>query len=213
MGWGILLGVLVILSLLPLGIRVDYSQSGFTARVIAGPVKIRVFPAKKRKKHRNSGQEEKTGKQAEAASPARAPESAQKAPQSREASESGGSLSRLMPWLRLGMNFIGDFRKKIRLNHLYIRVVLAGDDPCDLAVNYGRAWAAVGNLLPNLERMFAIRDRDIRISCDFTASETTLAAKGDITITFGRLLCLGILYGIRALKILFATKRKGGAAA
>ena len=80
-------------------------------------------------------------------------------------------------------------------------MILAGDDPCDLAVNYGRAWAAIGNLMPSLERLFIIRKRDIQVSCDFTGTEIKIAAKGDMTIPLGRTLCLGVVYGIRALKI------------
>ena len=50
MGWGIFFACLVVLALLPLGIRVSYGEAGFEARVIAGPVKITLFPRKKRKK-------------------------------------------------------------------------------------------------------------------------------------------------------------------
>ena len=127
--------------------------------------------------------------------------------------QSGGSLERLVPWIRLGLDFLGALRRKIRLDNLYLHVVLAGDDPCDLAVNYGRAWAAVGDLLPKLERIFVIRKRDIQVGCDFAAEKITVAARGDMTMTLGRTLCLGTIYGIRALKIFLTMKREGGAAA
>ena len=127
--------------------------------------------------------------------------------------QSGGSLERFVPWIRLALDFLGALRRKIRLNNLYLHVVLAGDDPCDLAVNYGRAWAAVGDLLPKLERIFVIRKRDIQVDCDFAAEKITVAARGDMTVTLGRTLCLGTIYGIRALKIFLTMKREGGAAA
>jgi len=97
---------------------------------------------------------------------------------------------------------------------LELKVVMAGDDPCDLAVNYGRSWAALGNLLPRLERVLAIKRRDINIECDFTANSTLVTAGMDITITLGRLLSLLVVYGIRGLKTFLAIKkkRKGGAA-
>ena len=109
--------------------------------------------------------------------------------------------------------FLGDFRRKLRLDNLRVKLIMAADDPCDLAVNYGRTWAAVGNLLPQLERIFVIKKRDIEVACDFTASETLIIARLDVTITLGRLLALVFGYAIRALiqflKIM--KKRKGGA--
>ena len=90
---------------------------------------------------------------------------------------------------------------------------MAGGDPCDLAINYGKAWAAVGNLMPALERWFVIKKRNVEVECDFTASQTLVTARLDISITLGRLLSLAAVYGIRALKefLNFKKKRKGGA--
>ena len=93
------------------------------------------------------------------------------------------------------------------MNFLRLRLTLAGEDPCDLAVNYGRAWAALGNLMPNLERALVIRKRDVEIQCDFQAEETTVVFAMDLTVTLGRLLGLALGYGLRALK-LFLTMKK-----
>ena len=67
------------------------------------------------------------------------------------------------------------------------KLILASSDPCDLAVNYGRVWTALGNLMPQLDRLFVIKKRDVEALCDFTASETTVIARVDITITLSRL--------------------------
>lgn len=210
MGWWIFLGVLLVLALIPLGIRVSYDSTGFAAKILAGPVKITLFPRKKREKKPkdtkpSEGQTKKDSNSEDKKPQTEAPE------KEKSAALSGGSLEKFLPWIHLGLDFLGDFRRKVRLNHLYLHVVLAGDDPCDLAVNYGRAWAAVGDLLPKLERLFVIRKRDIQVACDFAAEKTTVAARGDMTITLGRTLCLGAVYGVRALRIIL--KRKGGAAA
>ena len=111
------------------------------------------------------------------------------------------------------MDFLGDFRRKLRVNHLELKLVMAGDDPCDLAVNYGRAWAAVGNLMPQLEKIFVIKKRDVEVECDFTATETLVIARLDLTITLGRLLAAVVRFAFRALKefIQIKNKRKGGA--
>lgn len=211
MGWGIFFVCLLVLAWIPLGIRVSYGEAGFEVRVIAGPVKITLFPRKNRKrKSKNTDSSEKTTEETtKASSEKKRPKTEKDEP----GMQSGGSLERFVPWIRLGLDFLGALRRKIRLDNLYLHVVLAGDDPCDLAVNYGRAWAAVGDLLPKLERIFVIRKRDIQVGCDFAAEKITVAARGDMTMTLGRTLCLGTIYGIRALKIFLTMKREGGAAA
>lgn len=211
MGWGIFFVCLLVLAWIPLGIRVSYGEAGFEARVIAGPVKITLFPRKKRKKKpKTTDSSEKTTEETTKASSEKKRPKTETTGKDEPGMQSGGSLERFVPWIRLALDFLGDLQRKIRLDNLYLHVVLAGDDPCDLAVNYGRAWAVVGDLLPKLERVFVIGKRDIQVNCDFAAEKITVAARGDMTITLGRTLCLGVIYGIRALKIIL---KKGGAAA
>ena len=44
MGWLVTLGILVLLGLIPLGVSVIYDEDGVLARIIAGPLKIKVYP-------------------------------------------------------------------------------------------------------------------------------------------------------------------------
>ncbi len=201
MGWLITLGVLFFLAALPLGVSVKYNADGLLARVILGPVKFTIFPRPKKKK------KEKQAKKPEAPKSAKPKEDLPKPPQppaeekNKEAQkEKGGSLMDFLPLVKVALDFLGDFRRKLRLKRLELKLILAGDDPCDLAVNYGRAWAAVGNLMPHLERLFVIKKRNIEVECDFTASQTLVIAHADVTITLGRLITLAVRYGIRAVK-------------
>ena len=209
MGIWIAAAIVLILAVLPLGVCIRYNDAGFLLKVIAGPLKITVFPRKrKQKKQKKKPDQVKKGQQIESSAseeePPRPPEAQP------EQKEKGGSLTRFLPLIKLGLRFLGDFRRKLRLDNLYLRLILAGDDPCDLAVNYGRIWAAVGNLMPRLERLFVIKKRDIQVECDFTAAETCVVAHLDITITLGRLLALALVYGVRVLIEFLSMKRKGG---
>lgn len=217
MGWIVAFGIVFFLAVLPLGVSVRYDQDGPLIRVICGPVKFTVFPIPKKEKKerkekepksRHSQQETASGKQEKPLPKPPQP------PKEENPKKKGGSLLDFLPLVKVALDFLGDVRRKLRVEELYLRLILASSDPCDLAVNYGRAWAAVGNLMPQLERLFVIKKRDVEVECDFTASKTLVIARLDITLTLGRLLALVVVIAIRALKIFLQIKkkRKGGAA-
>ena len=214
MGWWITLGVLVLLAVLPLGVSVKYNADGPLVRVILGPVKITLFPRPKKEKKEKKKKEPKK-KQAEQQSQKQPqnPAPPAKPKEKKPKEEKGGSWTDFLPLVKEALRFLGDFRRKLRLNVLEMKLIMAADDPCDLAVNYGRAWAAVGNLLPQLERLFVIKKRDIQVECDFTGSEILVIARLDLTITLGRLLSAVTVFGVRALIefLKIKKKRKGGA--
>lgn len=233
MGWLIALVVIVLIACFPIGVSVHYDEHGILVRVIAWIVRFTVFPFPKKKKvtDRSAKKQKKDEKTDEAVVTAPAtqirsepvqkvkkvkdnppkptkPESTLPPPPKTK----GGSLTDFLPFVNLGLDFLNDFRKKLRVDRLDLKLVLAGDDPCDLAVNYGRAWAALDSFLPVLERVFIIKKRDLEVECDFCTAEISVYAHLDLTITVGRVLSMGTLYGIRALKeyMKFRKNRKGG---
>lgn len=215
MGWWITLGILILLAIVPVGVRVCYDAEGPLVKLVLGPVKLTLFPGpkkdqkpeKEKKEQLSKRKAKKTAEEANLPKPPQPP--AEKKPKGKK----GGSLKDFLPFVKLAFDFLGDFRKKLRMKELYLRLILASSDPCDLAVNYGKTWAAVGNFLPALERWFVIQKRDVEVECDFTASETKVIARLEITMTLGRLLSLAAVYTVRGLKefIVFRNKRKGGA--
>ena len=250
MGWWIALAVLVLLAAMPLGVSVVYDADGPLIKVIAGFIRLKIFPAKKKKekpkkeKKKNSKASKKTEgaavdpqKPAEDNKPA-ATETAQESKAEPESGEKpsestaghklsdkakaeeaarkkkGGSILDFLPLVKVGLDFLGEFfGKKLHVNRLELKITLAGGDPCDLALNYGRAWEALGNLWPRLEKMMVIQKRDINIQCDFEGDKTLIYTRLDISITLGRLLGIAVRYGWRALVtfLKIRKKRKGGA--
>lgn len=216
MGWWITLGILTLLAILPLGVSVKYNAEGPLVRLILGPVKLTVLPAKKKLKKEKPKKPEQAAKKEQqpalrrigADKPGKVPGEAPP-----EKKETGGSLLDFLPLVKELFRFLGDFRRKLRVNVLELKLIMAADDPCDLAVNYGRAWAAVGSLMPKLEQLFVIKQRNIEVECDFTAEETKVIARLDLTITLGRLLAAVTRFGFRAVKEFIRIKKsqKGGA--
>ena len=214
MGWLITLLILIALAILPLGVSIVYDEDGAVIRIIAGPAKIKVYPLpkkdKKPKKEKKSARTEKSPKE-QSTSKKQAENTAKDSAEPKK--KKGGPITDFLPLVKVLLKFLDGFRRKLRLNVLELKLIMAADDPCDLAVNYGRAWTAVGNLMPQLERAFVIQKRNIEVECDFTADKTLVIARLDLSITLGRI--LGLVFALigRAIVelIKIVMKRKGGA--
>ena len=206
MGWLIFLAILILLAILPLGASVLYDAEGPRVRIVAGPVKIQVFPMKKKPK-KDKTKKEKPKK--EPKKPAQAGEAQKPFPKPK----TGGSWTDFLPLVQVALDLLNDLRRKLRVNELKLHLTLAGDDPCDLAVNYGRMNASLAALIAQLERVLVIQKRDVHVDCDFTASETVILARLDLTITLGRILSIAVRYGVRGLMTFLKIKkqREGGA--
>lgn len=213
MGWLIALGIAAALAVLPLGVSMIYNGSGPLVRILAGPVKWKVYPRSPKPKKEKKKKETADSRSAEMEKDLPKPPKPPKNQKGKQPAQKGGSLTDFIPLVKLGIRFLGDLRRKLRVDRLELRLVLAGDDPCDLAVNYGRTWAAAGNLLPALDRWFVIKKKNVEVACDFAGDQTLVTARMDLTITLGRLLWLLVAYAIRALKeyLTIQKKRKGGA--
>ena len=207
MGWLIALGILLFLLLIwliPVGLSIRYDQEKLTVRIRVAGIS---FPCRRRKTEKAQKEEKpqqgaKPSEEKQAASPRK------EMPKPRKRKRHWEDYR---PLLRLGLDFLGDLRRKLQVDRLELHLTLAGEDPCDLAVNYGRLWAAIGSLMPQLERVLVIRKRDIQAACDFTAEKTKITGGVELHLTAGRALCLAVGYGLRLMKELTTRKRKGGA--
>lgn len=196
MGWLIALGVLLLLALMPLGVRFAYDDSGADLRLLVGPFPAKLtFGGKKKEKKQKKQPKEKTGTSGKGTS------------------KSGGSLTDFLPLLDTFLDLLSDFRRKLRIRSLRARLILGGDDPCDLAISYGSAQAALGNLIALLENSFVIQKRDVEVECDFTSEKTTITFYAVLVMPLYRLLWLVLRYGIQALRQYLAihNQHKGGA--
>lgn len=203
MGWLIALAVIVLVAICPLGVSARYDEDGPVVRLKVAFLRFGLIPsskAKKKKKEKSKKEDKKADADHKVGSAA-------------EKEKKGGKFTDFLPLVRVALDFLGELRRKLRVKKLELKLVLAGDDPCNLAVNYGRANAALGNLWPQLERLFVIKKRDVQIECDFSADKTLIWAQLDLNITVGRILSLLVRYGYRALREYFKIKKKreGGA--
>ena len=176
-GLCIFLVCFLLILLMPCGICAAYGPSGTNAKLLIGPFQIDLLK-KKVKKEKNPTVKKK---------------------KAQERSAKKGNLTDFLPILKLIFEFLSDFRRKLTIRQLYFRLILAGGDPCDLSVNYGRTWAAVGNIFPHLESLFHIQKHNIEIECDFTADTTIVDTYLDLRLRLGVLLHMVLYHGTRIL--------------
>lgn len=194
MGWIIALGILTGLAILPVGIRAMYDHDGPWVSLLIGPVSLTLYPKAKADKKVVA---KETRSQKAGNAPGR---------------KTGGSFKEFSPLVQTLLELLIDFKHRLRINNLELKLILAGSDPCDLAVNYGKAWAALGNLMPRLESVLTIKKRHLEVECDFTAVSTVVFASVDVTITIGRLVYLALRHGFKGLRQYreILNNRKGG---
>lgn len=192
MGWVIAATILFLLAVMPLGASLSFDSCGAIVKIIAGPIRITLFPRKKKEK--------KTAKKSFRKQKADAQSTKSVKNTMENPSQTGGSWKDFLPLVQVLLDTLNRFRRKLRVNSLELKVILAGDDPCDLGIHYGRVWAAVSNLLSALDSVFVIKKQDARVECDFTADKTLVIARLDLTITLGRLLSLAAVAAVKGLR-------------
>lgn len=214
MGWVIAAFIILGLAILPLRVILLYDQDGFfaVAKIWLFKIQLVPFPVKK-----SSKKEKKTDSSDDHEDDAltKAKDKARQALSEVKTEKKGGKLQDFIPFIKLGCSLLNDFRRKLVICDLRLKLILAGGDPCNLALNYGRTWTALGNLMPRLERFLTIKKRDIQAECDFEGTQTTVFFLANIKITFGRCVCLAVKYGYKAIIEFIHLKksRKGGAQA
>ena len=208
----IILGILVLLALIPLGAHVRYDADGPYVALVVGPIRIRLIPKKpkKPKKPKEAKKKDKKEKKKKPNEPAR-----------KEKQPVGGLIRDFMPFVRLGLDLIKCFFRKLRIRILTLHLGFPGaDDPASAAINYGRAWSAIGAIMQPIRSATRIRKENVSCSCDFTSGEMRVFAELKAVFLLGDLVVMALRYGFRALRLYLkmrkikkeqTQRRKGGA--
>lgn len=187
---GIVVLALVLLSLIRVGVRAEYAQKTFTLRLLAGPVKITLFPRKSKQLQKPRLAKKKKKKQEK---------------QPKTAGEIFDLVKQLLPVVT---DAAGQLRRKIRIDQFDLDVTVASADPAKTAVNYGRLNGAIGMFWPLVEQNFKVKAWHIRTNMDFTTAHPTVYLRAAATLTIGQILALGVRVASKVLPIL--TRPKSG---
>lgn len=177
----VLLAALVVLLLIPASVRFAYDRGALTLGVRFGPVKRQLFP---KPEEPEKPREEKPAKKEK--------------PKKEKPKEPGAkinmeqilySLETLPPILGRALKRTG---KRIRVRPLKIYLLVAGGDPADTAVLYGKLEGALAAGVPLLERAVCIEDEDIRLFVDFQEERMDCIADVGISLRPWDLVSVGV---------------------
>lgn len=190
-GWIILIAILLVLYLISrirLGGRAKYGPDGFYAYVLAGPLKIQLFPMKPKDKT-------KTEKPKKGKKPKEKPAKAK----GHEGEETPGTVGRVLKLLPVVAEAAGALKRKIRIDHLVLTVIWGAEDAASAALGYGKANALLGMIWPLLDNNFKVKKCDWNVDVDYGKTSPEFTADAAITITVGQILSFVIHYGVKLL--------------
>ena len=186
---GCILLVVWLISLVRVGGAVEYSAEGLTVRARLGLFSLRVFPMREKKPPKKEKKK---------------PNQPQEPPEPKR----GGDFALVREILPLAAEAAGRFKRKIRVDRIYLDFTAGASDPARAAMAFGYANAAVGMIWPLLEHNFNIRDRRIRTAVDFQLSSPILYLYAVCSLTVGQAVVLGVTLFLKFLKIYSQYKAK-----
>lgn len=182
--------LLAVLLLIPAQVRFRYDQGELALWVRFGPVKLQLFPP---------------GEKKEKVEPEKKPKKKAKPKKEKPKKPKGKinreqilySLETLPPILGRALRRTG---RRLRFAPLKIHLLVAGPDPADTAMLYGRLEAALSAGLPVLHRLVHIREQDIRLFLDFQQEQMDLIADVGAALRPWDLVSVGVRAGGSLLK-------------
>ena len=157
---GSIAALFLIISLIRIGVSVEYSDEGLTAKAHAGPISITLYPM-----------EEKADKKEK-----------KKKPKEKDKAGQPGVFSQLKSMLPAIKKALSRLRRKLLIKELTIYFLAAGEDPAQAAMMFGGVSAGYGAVTALLENNFRIKKRDLRANVDFDADEPYIYVKAKLSL-------------------------------
>lgn len=183
---GSILLALFLISLIRVGVGAEYSKSGLLAKVKIGPVRVTVYPMKRKPQKARKAKKEKEKREP---------------PQEEPSAKPGGGWEQFKQYLPLFADAAGRARQKIRIDRLNLDFVAAASDPALAAMEYGYANVAIGMIWPLFENNFKVKERRIRTAIDFQTAAPTVYVYAALSLTIGQAVALGLRLMVKFLKI------------
>ena len=143
----IVLAVLLLLALLRFGAHLEFSDEGFIIKASVGFFKLQLYPA--RSKNEDKDKKKKPDKK------------------KKEKEKKPGLAADFPVVLKAIKKVLSRIRRRLLVKKLLLYYTAAGDDAYKTAMSFGIASAAFSGIIPTLETLFRIKNRDVREFVDF----------------------------------------------
>ena len=186
---GGILCLLILLLCLRVRLRLSFDEGGFHLDAGFGPVWILHLPKESKDEAEQNAQSRKKGKAGR-----------KKRETQEETAKKGGKAALFRSLLPIITEALGKLRRKLRIDELTFWYLSACDDPAKAAMAFGAASAALGLLLPPLERFLDIRRRDVRTAVSFTETEATVYVRLRLSLSLWGIVYIGVPAGLAFMK-------------
>ena len=160
----IVFAVLLLLALLRVGAHLEFSDEGLSVKATCGFVRINLYPAKSKSVDKKKKRKKKPDKK-------------------KKAKEKKPGLAADFPViLKAIKNVFSRFRRRLLVKQLVLYYTAAGDDAYKTAMSFGIASAAFSGIIPALEALFRIKNRDVREFVDFMDTKPRIYFKMIISL-------------------------------
>lgn len=195
---GILTALLLLLCRTRVGVHAAFAGGTLTLDAKAGPIRIRILPAGKKKGSKAATKAERSpdGKAKKPKAPLPKP----------SFTDIKDAVRTLAPPLRRAL---GRTRRGIRIHPLQLSVTVGGEeDPAAAAELYGYLHAGVWTGMPVLEQLLVIPSPYVHIGIDFDASDTAVQGEVGVSARIGTLLAAVLGAGVPALRWFLRYQKK-----
>ena len=172
---GIILLIVFLIGLIRVGAAVRFGEE-LGLRLLIGPFRITLLPAKEKKAAQNGEKKKK-----------KAAETGKTEQSGKKNSRSLSKLTReeCRDLITTALSALKETARRtcrrLRIDPLEILIVFGGEDPADIAQSYGYASAAMWSVMPQLEDLFHIPDPLLHLRMDYSAKETR--AEGSVGLS------------------------------
>lgn len=173
----VILAVILVLLFLRVGLRFEQKKEELTVRIQVGSKILPPNPERLRKAKETLDEWKET--------------------------QPDGDLALLRDFLPTILRTVGKLCGKLRVDKLDLLVTVGAENPCDAAIEYGRASALLGTFWTLAVNLFRVVDGRARAEVDFEQKKTSFYLLTDLTVSAGQLLVIAIVFVVKIFKIQF----------
>ncbi len=189
---GCILLFFLLLGLLKVGVAVAYADKTPQVRVVAGPVKITLLPAKPKKEKKSKKEKKKKPEKPKKPKKPKKPGKTEASGESGEEKPKTPVTELLKRFVPPALNALNRFRRKLSIDRLTLHYTVASGDAAKTGESYGKISAIVGAVLPLLHQTFQIKKQDVRVDVSFVTTEPVIYADLQLTIAIWQIVYVGL---------------------